>query len=336
MTPTPAFVPDPFRPAWWLPGAHAQTIAGRYARPPHGVRYRCERLDTPDGDFVDLDWATVDGCPLPDDAPLCLVVHGLEGSSSSSYVLETCRVLAARGIRAAAMNLRSCSGEINRTIRFYHAGETGDVGRVVSHLRTVCPDATLLAAGFSLGGNMLLKYLGEQGAASPVKAAAAVSVPFDLAAGSDKLDRSPMGRFYGWHFTRRLRAKVRAKRHLLPADIREAAVRAARTLRAFDDAATARLYGFRDSDHYYAASGSARYLHAIRVPTLLVQAMDDPFVDAESIPRDVIAANPCLATAFTEAGGHVGFIAGSPRRPAFWAEAQVARFLAVQAGTERA
>lgn len=330
------FTPRPFRPAWWLPGTHAQTIAGRYVRPPHGVHYRRERLETADGDFLDLDHATVDGHAVAADAPVCLVVHGLEGSSGSSYVLETARVLAARGIRAVAMNFRSCSGEMNRTARFYNAGETGDLGMVVDHVGARYPGARRLAIGFSLGGNMLLKYLGERGAGSPVRAAVAVSVPFDLAAGSDKLDRSPMGRFYGWHFTRRLQAKVRAKRHLMPDDLPEARVLAARTLRGFDEAATARLYGFRDAGHYYAASSSAAYLHAIRVPTLLVQALDDPFVDADAIPRGTIDANPCLAAAFTARGGHVGFIGGSPRRPEFWAEREAARFLAMHAGTERA
>src|SRR5687767_10654786 len=129
------FQPRPYRPARWLPGVHAQTIAGRYIRPPHGVHYTRERVETPDGDFLDLDFATVDGGPRPDDdAPLCLVVHGLEGSAQSSYVMETCRVLAEHGIRSAAMNFRSCSGEPNRTARFYHAGETGDFAFLLERL----------------------------------------------------------------------------------------------------------------------------------------------------------------------------------------------------------
>ena len=326
------FVPRPFRPAWWLPGAHAQTVAGRYVRPPHGVRYRRERVDTPDGDFLDLDFATVDGCPPPaEDAPVCLVIHGLEGGSGSSYVLESCRALAERGMRAVAFNMRSCSGEPNRTARFYHAGETGDLALVLGLLAARHPDALLLAIGFSLGGNQLLKYLGEQGEASLVRAAVAVSVPFDLGRGADKLQRSLAGRLYALHFVRRLQAKYRAKLHLVDGLVDGERVLAARGFRDFDDAATARLHDFDGAAGYYAACSSASFVHAIRVPTLLVQALDDPFVDDAGIPRAEIAANPWIAAAFTPRGGHVGFIEGGPLRPRFWAEREGVRFLAGQA-----
>lgn len=326
------FVPRPFRPAWWLPGAHAQTVAGRYVRPPHGVRYRRERIDTLDGDFLDLDFAAVDGAPPPAPyAPVCLVVHGLEGGSGSSYVLETCRVLAARGMRAVAMNMRSCSGEPNRAARLYHAGETGDLALVLALLARRHPGAVLLAVGYSLGGNQLLKYLGEQGEASLVRAAAAVSVPFELGLGADKLDRSPLGRLYALHFVRRLQAKYLARREALGAGLDHDRVLAARGFRDFDEAATARLHGFGGAAEYYATCSSAAFVHAIRVPTLLVQALDDPFVDEAGIPRAAIRENPNLHTAFTERGGHVGFVEGSPRRPRFWAEGEAVRFLAERA-----
>ena len=335
------FTPRPFRPAWWLPGAHAQTIAGRYIRPPHGVRYRRERLETPDGDFLDLDWAAVDGAPAAGDgAPLCVVVHGLEGSAQSSYVLETCRALAEHGIRAVAMNFRSCSGEPNRTARFYHAGETGDLGFLLDLLGARYPRATLLGTGFSLGANVLLKYLGERGEGSRIRAAAAVSVPFDLGRGADKLAASFMGRVYTRHFVRRLVGKYRLKR---AAGIRvdgvetdERRLLRSRSFRDFDDVVTARLHGFRGADDYYTRSSSARYVHAVRVPTLLVHALDDPFVDARAIPHGAIAANPMLHTAFVPRGGHVGFIGGTPARPHFWAEREAARFLASRVGAERA
>ena len=168
-----SFVPRPFRPAWWLPGAHGQTVAGRYLRERTGVHYRRERMETEDGDFVDLDWATVEGMALPSTAPLVLLVHGLEGSANSSYMLESCRALAERGVRAVAMNFRSCSGEPNRLPRFYHAGDTADLAAVLRHLRAAGPAATLGALGFSLGANVLLKYLGERGEGSAVRAAAA-------------------------------------------------------------------------------------------------------------------------------------------------------------------
>lgn len=325
------FTARPFRPAWWLPGAHAQTVAGRYARPPHGVRYRRERIDTPDGDFLDLDFAAVDGAPpAAGDAPVCVVVHGLEGGSGSTYVLETCRVLAESGMRAVAFNMRSCSGEPNRTPGFYHAGETGDLSQVLELLAARHPGAPLLAIGYSLGGNQLLKYLGERGDASLVRAAVAVSVPFDLGLGADKLQRSFMGRRYALHFVRRLQAKYRAKVELVGDLVDREKVLAARGFRDFDDAATARLYGFDGAEGYYGACSSARFVHAIRVPTLLVQSMDDPFVEAAGIPLADAAANPWVETAFTERGGHVGFIEGGPLRPRFWAEREAVRFLAAQ------
>ncbi|HEY7767600.1 hydrolase [Longimicrobium sp.] len=337
MTDRIPFTPTPFRPARWLPGAHAQTVAGRFIRPPHGVAYRRERVETPDGDFLDLDFATVEGAPAAgDDSPLCLVIHGLEGSSNSSYMLETCRALAGQGIRSVAMNFRGCSGEPNRALRFYHAGETGDTAFLLDLLAGRYPRATLLGVGFSLGANVLLKYLGERGAGSRIRAAAAVSIPFDLGAGSDKLDRSFMGRVYVRHFVRRLRGKFAGKQHLIGDRLDAERIRRARSFREFDDAATALLHGFRDAEDYYTRSSSAGYVARIRVPTLLVHATDDPFVDERAIPHADIDANPCLYTAFTPHGGHVGFIAGSPRRPRFWAEGEAARFLAAQAGTERA
>lgn len=335
MTDRLSFTPRPFRPAWWLPGAHAQTIAGRYVRPPHGVHYRRERIETPDGDFLDLDFATVDGAPpAGDDSPLCVVVHGLEGSAQSSYVLETCRALAGHGIRSVGMNFRSCSGEPNRTARFYHAGDTADLAYLLELLAARFPAAALLGAGFSLGANMLLKYLGERGEASMIRAAVAVSVPFDLGRGADKLWGSFMGRAYTRHFVGRLVGKYRLKREVRgelqgpPLDVER--ILTARSFREFDDALTARLHGFRDVDDYYTSSSSARFLHAIRVPALLVQALDDPFVDEAAIPHEVIDANPMLCKAFVPHGGHVGFIAGPPHRPRFWAEREAARFLAEQ------
>ncbi|HEX8243859.1 MAG TPA: alpha/beta fold hydrolase [Longimicrobium sp.] len=323
------FTPRPFEPAWWLPGAHAQTVAGRFLRPRTGVRYRRERLDTPDGDFLDLDWATVPGRPAPPaDAPLVIVVHGLEGSAQSLYVLETCRKLWDRGIRSVAMNFRSCSGQPNRLPRFYHAGDTGDVGFVLDRLAEREPRAALGAVGFSLGGNVVLKYLGERGDDARVRAAAAVSVPFDLGAGADHLWRTVTGRLYTGIFVRSLQRKYRQKRGVIGDACDARRVLSARGFREFDDAATARLHGFSGADEYYTRSSSAQFLPRIRVPTLLVHAADDPFVPPDAIPHDAIAANPSLVPAMTEHGGHVGFIAGRPWAAEFWAEAEAARFLA--------
>ncbi len=326
--PAKAFVPRPFRPARWLPGAHGQTVAGRYLRERTGVHYRRERMETEDGDFVDLDWATVDGIALAAGTPLVLLVHGLEGSASSSYMLESCRALAECGLRAVAMNFRSCSGEPNRALRFYHAGDTADLSAVLRHLREREPHATFGALGFSLGGNVLLKYLGERGEGSAVRAAAAVSVPFDLMAGAEYMDASCMGRRYTEVLLRSLRRKFGDRQAEIGdrCDARRAL--SSRSFRDFDDAVTARLHGFRDVADYYDRSSSAQFLPAIRVPTLLVHAADDPFVPPSAIPRQAVEANPSLAAIFTEHGGHVGFIQGKPWAPEFWAEREAARFLA--------
>lgn len=324
-----AFQATPYHPAAWLPGAHAQTIAGRFLRSRTGVHYRRERISTPDGDFLDLDWATVHGRPAPAaDAPLVLVVHGLEGSAASSYVLETCRALWDRGLRSVAMNFRSCSGEMNRTARFYHAGASDDVALVLELLAAREPETPLGMIGYSLGANMTLKYLGETGAGARVRAAAAVSVPFDLGAGSDKLDASVMGRFYTGIFVRSLRRKYRQKRALIGDTCNDARVLKARSFREFDGAATAPLHGFRDAEHYYGSQSSKNFLAGVRVPTLVIHAVDDPFVAEKAIERQALAANPAFTAVITPHGGHVGFIAGPPWAPRFWAEAEATRFLA--------
>jgi predicted alpha/beta-fold hydrolase len=327
----PPFVPRPYVPAWWLPGPHAQTVAGRYLREATGVRYRRERLDTPDGDFIDIDFATVHGSRAPapgDDAPVALVLHGLEGDSSAPYVLETSRALWDRGIRAVAINFRACSGEPNRLPRFYHAGDSGDVAFVLDQLAERFPGVPLAAVGYSLGANMLLKYLGERGDQARVRVAAGISIPFDLGAGADKLQSTAIGRTYTGVFIRPMKAKFRQKQHLVADACDAGRVLAARSFREFDDAATARLHGFSGVDDYYGRSSCAQFLPHIRVPTLIVHSVDDPFVPADAIPRGALRDNPHLTPVITEHGGHVGFVAGPPWRPEFWAEAEAARFIA--------
>ncbi len=320
---------DTFRPAAWLPGPHAQTIAGRLlrrARPPAFVR---ERLDTPDGDFVDLDLP-----PGPPDAgpttPLVLLLHGLEGSARRGYAVNVYRALAARGVRAAGLNFRSCSGEPNRTARFYHSGDTEDIRFVLNVLRARYPGAPLGAIGFSLGGNALLKYLGEEGEAAQgmLAAAVAVSVPYDLGAGADALEATAMGRFYTGIFLKSLVLKADAKAALLVEHCDLERVRAARSFRDFDDAATAPLHGFAGADDYYRRSSAQHYLAAVRVPALLLHAADDPFLPGDHFPRAQVAANPYLRAVVTRRGGHVGFIGGTPWRPFFWAEETAAEWLA--------
>lgn len=323
---------DGFRPAWWLPGPHLQAVGARLLRSRDGVRYERERLELPDGDFVDLDWVVETDRRSPDrDAPVVLVLHGLEGSSSSDYVRSTHRALARQGLASLALNFRSCSGEPNRLPRFYHSGDTGDAAAVLALLRDRFPARRIGAVGFSLGGNVLLKLLGRCGDGDwqllAPDAAVAISVPFDLSAGITTLERG-LGPIYQHYFLRKLRRKVRAKRTILQGHVDVGALLAVCTLRDFDELGTSRLHGFADSADYYRRASSKPFLDAIRVPTLLIHAADDPFLPSSAIPRAEVQANPHLDAIFPEHGGHVGFVGGPPWAPVFWAEQTAAAFLA--------
>jgi predicted alpha/beta-fold hydrolase len=330
-------VTEAFVPAWWLPGPHLQTVGARVTRSTHGVRLTRERLDTPDGDFLDLDWASVDGRadgePRADPArgPLAVVLHGLEGSAASGYALETYRQLASHGVQAVGLNFRSCSGELNRAARLYHSGETGDLRFVLATLGARFPGQALAAVGFSLGGNVLLKYLGEEGrlgrAGQPLRVAAAVSVPYDLAAGATYTERGFV-RAYVWRLLRSLKAKVRAKEAQIGELVDVPGALAARTFRTFDEAATAPLHGFAGADDYYARCSSGPFLESIGVPTRLIHAADDPFLPSTAVPRLSGGRSPKLETRFTATGGHVGFVTGPPWARVYWAERQAALFVA--------
>ncbi|MFW5947321.1 MAG: hydrolase [Gemmatimonadota bacterium] len=317
----------PFRPARGLGSRHVQTIAGKLLRPAPAPPLWRERVDTPDGDFLDLDFAFDPASGDDDDAPV-VVLHGLEGTARRRYMLHTYRALLARGLRPVGLNFRGCSGEPNRTARAYHSGETDDLRFVLDTLRARYP-VPFAVVGYSLGGNVALKFLGEEAAAGRVAAGAAVSVPFDLAAGARALEASWIGRaVYTRYFLRTLRPKTVARADLLRDRIDLDAVRRARTLREFDDALTAPLHGFRDAADYYARSSSARFVPAIRVPTLVVHSRDDPFLPASAIPEAAFAANPFITAVLTDRGGHQGYVAGSLARPRFWPEGAAAGWLA--------
>lgn len=326
MTPAiRSFTPRPFRPAPWAANPHLQTLGARLLRSARGPDMRRERWDLPDGDFMDVDLGPDPG----EGAPLVLVLHGLEGSSTRRYVLSACREIVRRGMRPVAMNFRGCGGEMNRRPRLYHSGETSDPAFVLDTLRARFPDRKVGVLGFSLGGNVLLKLLGERddGGVGLVDAAVAMSVPMDLAAGGQLLEDTTMGRAYTGYFLRSLKRKVRAKSALLDGAVDLRATLSARTLRQFDDAATAPLHGFRDADHYYRVCSSAGYIEGIRVPTLLLHSEDDPFLPRSAIPRDALEAHPHLVTALTPRGGHVGFMEGTPWAPRMWGDEEGARFL---------
>lgn len=232
-----------------------------------GIVFQRRRIDTPDGDFLDLDFPEVAGHLPAKDAPIVLLLHGLEGNARRSYACETYQHLARLGIRSVGLNYRSCSGEINRTARFYHSGATDDVALALAALAEWFPHSKRGLIGFSLGANLTLKFVGEQGANGQgwVDTAVAVSPPFDMAKSSDLLARG-FNRLYVQYFLQTLRPKIRAKADLLEPVIDVEKLLAARTFREFDDAGTAPLGGFRDADDYYDKCSTAQFLPAIRFP----------------------------------------------------------------------
>ena len=320
------FTPRPFRPPLWARNPHVQTLVGKFLRPHPQVPLRRERWETPDGDFILMDFAD-EGM---EGAPTVLLLHGLEGSARQPYALLSYRAMRRRGLAPVGMNFRSCGGEPNRLARSYHSGETGDPRWVLERLRARWPGRRLGALAFSIGGNVLMKLLGdaEEGGTELVEAAAVVSVPFDLSHGVDALERGPLARAYARHFLRSLVGKTQAKGDLLAPLVRLDEVRRARTIREFDDRATAPIHGFAGAAHYYASCSSAPTLAAVRVPTLVLHSRDDPFLPREALPERAFALNRVFVPVISDHGGHVGFVEGPPWAPRFWAEEEAARFLA--------
>ena len=293
-----------YRAPAWLPGGHLQTIypATCIAKPP--VAYRRERWTSADGDFVDLDF--VDGQP---GKPLVVLFHGLEGSSASHYARSLMAALQARGWSGAVPHFRGCSGEPNLTPRFYHSGDALEIDWIVRtlHARMQGHGGPLFAAGVSLGGNALLRWLGESGSAAGIVAAScAVSAPLDLAQGGKALG-SGFNRLYTRMFLQTLKPKCLAKLERYPGLFDRDALMKARDLYAFDNVVTAPLHGYRDTDDYWHRASARHVLHEITVPTLVLNARNDPFLPGEHLPT---SASGMVTLEYPDEGGHVGFSTG--------------------------
>ena len=301
-----------FQAPGWLAGPNRQTIWSTViGRKPH-VELRRERFELSDGDFVDLDWL------VGGQGPIVVVLHGLGGSSDSPYTRGLLKQVQAMGWRGFILNFRGCSGEPNRLMRAYHSGDTGDVAEVVAALRAREPDTPMVGVGYSLGGNVLLKWLGETGAQNPLAGVVAVSVPFDLDTCADCLNQG-FSRVYQWRFVRNLKEHYALKAPLNTLPV-------IRSIREWDQEVTAPLHGFDGATDYYSRSSSGQFLAGIQVPTLVLHAADDPFMDETVIPKaEELSEQVTLELSAT--GGHVGFVMGSPLRPVYWLEERIPAFL---------
>jgi predicted alpha/beta-fold hydrolase len=321
-----------FKPAWWLNNPHLQTLYPALLRKPENPILKRERLLTPDDDFIDIDFCG------EGDQPLVILLHGLTGSSQSVYIKGLQQTLLKQGLRSAALNFRGCSGEYNYSSRCYHSGETGDIDFVYRTLRAREPDTQMAAVGFSLGGNVLLKWLGEQGSDVQLFAATAVSVPLVLSACASKLD-SGFSKLYRASLLRELKEYLHLKQQHLESLGKTAEAEKLRQIGdldnitsfwQYDDRVIAKLYDFANVEDYYQRSSSRQFLQAISVPTLLIQAQDDPFMTPAVIP-EIAELSPSVFLETTQAGGHVGFISGNnPLQPEYWLEQRIPEFLQQQ------
>lgn len=312
-------VPSSFRPPAFLRNAHLQTIAGAFLRRRNRLNFTSERLELDDGDFVDLRWLRHGR------SSLAILSHGLEGSAEQGYVQGMAGTLATAGWDALAWNFRGCGEEPNRLARFYHSGATDDLRAVIA--RAIADYQTIALIGFSLGGNLTLKYLGESPPHPAIVAGAAISAPVDLAASARMLDSRRTNRLYLRRFIRTLVAKVEAKAARFPEEIDAAGSRELRTFQEFDDRYTAPLHGFRDAEDYWKQSSARQYLAQIKTPTLLLNALDDPFLAPECFPFAEAERNPHFYFEAPAHGGHLGFLDRIvQRRP--WHEQRVVEFLA--------
>lgn len=301
---------------------HLQTVFPSLLRRVSRVVYRRERIETSDGDFLDLDFSQKGFDRI------AVVLHGLEGDAHRHYVMGMVKALNRSGWDATAMNFRSCSGECNRQLRFYHSGETDDLRLVLSHVSGSNQYKEIALVGFSLGGNVILKYLGESGEDRHplVRKAVVFSVPCDLKACALKISH-PSNRLYLKRFMRMLRKKVRAKMAIMPDKINDFGFEALKTFQDYDDRYTAPIHGFKDAFDYWKKCSCKQFLSGISIPTLLVNAADDPFLTEECYPRQEALQSPFLHLEIPDHGGHVGFVAFN-RRGEYWSETRAVEFLA--------
>lgn len=316
----PAYA-EPYRAPWWLPGGHLQTIYAAALISAPDIDYRRERWELADGDFIDVDW--IDGDAT---APLVVMFHGLEGSARSHYALNLMSTLKARAWRGAVIHFRGCSGEPNRLARAYHAGDVAEIDHLLRRAKSQSPAAPMYAVGVSLGGNALLKWLGETAhqAQSVTDKAVAVSAPLDLAATGHALSEG-FNLVYARHFLKTLKQKALQKLDPFPALYARESVEAIDTIYGFDEIVTGPLHGFGGAEDYWAKASSKAGLRNIAVPTLVINARNDPFLPDQFLPQaDQVSAQVHLE--YPETGGHAGFVSGPFPGNLDWLPARILEF----------
>lgn len=308
----------------WLPGGHLQTIYAYYLRQIPIFAYRRERWETPDRDFIDVDWLDTSA----NEPRLLVLFHGLEGCSRSYYAVSLMNQLSREGWHGVVPHFRGCGGEINRLPRGYHAGDSAELDWILYRLKKEKPRSRLHVVGISMGGNDLLKWLGQQGdrALDVVHRAVAVSVPLDLQIAANQLDHGWNKLTYTRDFLRTMKPKVLKKIAVHGLDLDPRAIRATSTFREIDNLYTAPIHGFRDADDYWMRSSSRPWLRHIKVPTLLINAWNDPFFPGHALPKRGEVAE-AVALEYPESGGHLGFVSGRFPGQFDWLSRRILRFL---------
>ena len=309
-----------FRPLGWLKNPHQQTLWAALCRQVTSPDLKRQRLELNDGDFIDVDYSPDQG------GEVIVLIHGLSGSAKSNYMRGMMTMLSSAGYTVAAMHLRSCSGEMNRLQRFYCAGDSADFAYVLTEIKKQYPNRRISAMGFSLGANILLKFLGETGNHSTLNSAIAISPPFDLYLSTQRITLG-FSKLYEWNLVRNLKSTVATKLQSRPLPFTSEKLLEQKSLVDFDSLVTAPLHGYKDVYDYYRRCSCKQFLSSITTPTLILHALDDPFIMARSVPR---ARDIATSTRFelSRSGGHVGFIShDNAPFPTYWLEERVRTFL---------
>lgn len=326
---TNAYAAEPYKAPFWLPGGHLQTIVASLLSTGSAVKYRRERWELNDGDFIDVDWAEPHTSDLvAQKKPVLVIFHGLEGNSQSQYAKSLIGAAISKGWHGAVIHFRGCSGEPNRLPRFYYAGDSMEINTMLSRVRALYPDNPIYAVGYSLGGNALLKWLGEFGTDSMpnISKAVAVSAPIDLKASAVSLDRGLNRFLYTPMFVDSMRPKALALSKRFPGLLDDQRIHHAKTIHDIDNAVTSVLYGAKDASDYYRRNASKPFLKNITLPTLIINAKNDPFLPAEFLPSaDEVSASVTLD--YQEQGGHVGFYSPFANSKHGWLPSRIIEFL---------